>query len=177
LADEKQAPVFDESFRFDVAETFEEKKRLIHRKEAEVDKIQASSDDRAQEQLVAQLKRCADSDWDFDRIAYYIWSEAQAPKEFKLEDELRHARRELEKINAKSEGISLMPLNYSLGPMERTVSGSLGPAQAQAVKMLCKEIREFVRRTGMDAGGHVRGALSRIEESLARSSQPLTTAP
>jgi hypothetical protein len=170
LADEKQAPVFDESFRFEVAETFEEKKRLIHRKEAEVDKIQASSDDRAQEQLVAQLKRCADSDWDFDRIAYYIWSETRTDANaFKLEDELRHTKRELEKINAKREGISLMPLNYSLGPVERAVSASLGPTQSSAVKILCMEIREFIGRTETDAGGHVRGALSRIEESLPQS--------
>jgi hypothetical protein len=170
LADEKQAPFFDEAFRFDEVETFEEKKRLIHRRKAVLD-IE-NSDTKRQEQIEAKLKLCADSDWDFDRIVYYNWSESRGDSIFNLQEELSRARREFEKVNAKSEGISLMPLNYSLGPVERAVSQSTGLAQARDAKALCEDIREFLKRTETDAGGHVRAALSRIEESLPQTGQP-----
>lgn len=84
LADERQAPVFDEAFRFDAAETFEERKRLIHRRKAELDK--ENSDTKRQEQIEAKLKLCADSDWDVDRIVYYNWRESRVdPTVFKLQ--------------------------------------------------------------------------------------------
>lgn len=170
LADEKQAPIFDEAFRFDAAETFEERKRLIHRRKAELDK--ENSDPKRQEQIEAKLRLCADSDWDFDRIVYYNWSECRVdPTVFKLQEELSRARRELEKVNAKKEGISLMPLNYSLGPVERALSPSMSPVQAREAKALCEDIHEFLKRTETDEGGHVRVALSRIEELLSQTAQ------
>jgi TIR domain len=165
LVDEKQAPVFDEAFRFDAAETFQEQKRLIHRRKAALDREALNT--RQKEQIEAKLKPCADSDWDFDRIVYYSWSESRPdPSVFKLLEELKRARREFEKISAKSEGISLMPLNYSLGPLERALSPSIGPTQAREAKALCEDIRKFVEHTGTAAGGQVRATLSRIEDSL-----------
>jgi hypothetical protein len=156
VVDERQAPILDEAFRFEIAETFEEKKRLIHRKSAELD---INGDD-----PVKFDPACANSDWDFDRILYYLWRERRK-QGLKLLAEMDRTRLELEKVNAKSQGLSLMPLNYSLGPLEKALSSHKAVSQAELKELreLSNEIRAFVERTHTDAGGHVRSSLSRIE--------------
>jgi hypothetical protein len=50
---------------------------------------------------------------------YYVWQEERPDLE--LENTIACARLELEKVNAKTEGWSLIPLSYSLGPVERAL--------------------------------------------------------
>jgi hypothetical protein len=156
VVDERQAPILDEAFRFEIAETFEEKKRLIHRKSAELD---INGDD-----PVKFDPACANSDWDFDRILYYLWRERRK-QGLKLLAEMDRTRLELEKVNAKSQGLSLMPLYYSLGPVEKALSldNSVSDAESKELTELANGIRAFIERTHTDAGGHVRSSLSRIE--------------
>jgi hypothetical protein len=160
LVDERLAPILDEAFRFEAAETFEEKKRLIHRKTADLDKYQMV------------IKGGADSDWDFDRIMYYVW---QTDREVNVEDGIYRTRLELERVNAKTAGWSLMPLSYSLGPLEQAVSqvaptdDSSGRAQ---MSLLANDVRAFIERTHTDTGAQVRSALTRIEKILQDRAGP-----
>jgi hypothetical protein len=161
LVDERLAPSVDEAFRFELAETFEEKKQFIHRKTAELDRHQAA------------IRNGADSDWDFDRILYYVWQEERG--EFDLSDAIYRTRLELEKVNTKNAGWSLMPLSYSLGPLEKALSqpgAAVDAATASQVKALSTDIRAFIERTGTDSGAQVRGALTRIEQLLTRRTAP-----
>lgn len=161
VVDERQAPILDEAFHFEIAESFEERKRLIHRKSAELD---ISGDD-----PVKFDPACANSDWDFDRILYYQWREKRHG-DLKLRAEMDRTRLELEKVNAKSQGLSLMPLNYSLGPVEKALSlhDTVSDASLTELTELSKGIRAFIERTNTDAGGHVRNSLSRIERLAVR---------
>jgi TIR domain len=155
LSDEKQAPFFDEAFRFEEA-TFERKKSLIHDGKAFADKEIAHG-----KKFGQKLELCADSLWDFDRILYFQCHEEG--NKLALKEEVSRARRELEKANAKGGGASLMALNYSLRPVEKALSASLTEAESADVKLLCDDIREFIKRTDTDKGGHVRAKLERIE--------------
>jgi hypothetical protein len=167
LSDKKQAAVFDEAFRFDEA-TFERKKSLIHDGKAFADKEKddARTDTQRWETFTRKLELCAHSLWDFDRILYYQCHEEEANLD--LKEEMSRARRELEKANAKGTGTSLMALNYSLRPVERALPATLNEAESADLKLLCDDIREFIRRTDADKGGHVRAKLARIEASLPR---------
>jgi hypothetical protein len=163
LADKAQAPVFDEAFRFEVAEAFEEKKWLIHHRKGESDKKLARSDTSAwQASFKARLDQCPDSLWDFDRIIYYCFREESESEQI-LKDEIGRARSELEKANAKTNNVSLMPLNYSLGPIDAALKTQHAPRDDSDLRALVADIREFIDRTKTDAGGHVRAGLSRIE--------------
>jgi TIR domain len=163
VVDERQAPILDEAFRFEMAETFEEKKRLIHRKSAE---LEIKRDD-----PVELDSACANSDWDFDRILYYQWRE-ERHDDLKLRAEMDRTRLELEKVNAKSQGLSLMPLHYSLGPVEKALSldNAVSDAELKELTELANGIRAFIERTHTDAGGQVRNSLSRIERLAVRKS-------
>jgi len=169
VVDERQAPILDEAFRFEIAESFEEKKRLIHRKSAE---LKINGDDPAKFDPA-----CANSDWDFDRILYYEWRE-KCQGDLKLEAEVDHTWLELEKVNAKSQGLSLMPLNYSLGPVEKALPlhNAVSDTELKELTELSNGIRAFIERTNTDTGGHVRNSLSRIERLAVRGPEGRATA-
>ena len=182
LADEKQAPVCDEAFRFDAAETAEEKKRLIHRKKAEFDHERAHPERQRRAEAAARLKQCAESNWELDRILYYHCREEQ--NDLNLNQELLRARREFEQVNSKtnrrlktrshaSGGVSLMPLSYSLGPVEKALGRSRLDSQAAEVKSLCEDILALIDRPRMDEGSLIRAALFRISRRLRSGNPPL----
>lgn len=155
LVDERLAPILDEAFRFDAAETFEERKRLIHRKSADLVRYESL------------IRTGADSDWEFDRIMYYVLEEEQG--DARVEDTVYRSRLELEKLNAKTTGWSLVPLSYSLGPLEKALSHMGQPVEshtAAQLTALMHDIRGFIERTKTDAGAQVRTSLARIEKLL-----------
>ena len=63
---------------------------------------------------------------------------------------------------------SLMPLSYSLGPLEKSVRQApmLDAAVAEQVRRLTGDVRAFIERTKTDSGAQVRAALTRIEMHL-----------
>lgn len=155
LVDDRLAPTLDQAFRFENAETFEEKKRLVHRATADLDRYQG-----------ALRERGADSDWALDRILYYVWEEERSDP--RVEETIYRTRIELEKLTAKTAGWSLMPLSYSLGPLEKSVRQGpmLDAAVAEQVHRLTGDVRAFIERTKTDSGAQVRAALTRIEMLL-----------
>src|SRR5262249_47536729 len=89
LVDDRLAPILDEAFQFENAEIFEEKKRLIHRKTADLASYRKA------------IAAGADSDWDFDRTMYYV---SQENEDVDVQDAIYRTQLELEKLNAKAQG-------------------------------------------------------------------------
>lgn len=167
------SPLFEEVFRFEIAETFEEKKRLVHRK---TDQLQKNNWFAPDETRKGTMESCANSDWELERILYFVWREKQPNLRFV--EELAQARRELERAQAKREGVSLMPLSYALGPVEAASSTPPYPHKSaiDEFQRLEEDIRSFIERTESDKGGQVRASLKRIEKLLSDAGPKTVTA-
>jgi hypothetical protein len=149
LLDVRLAPVFEDACRFAMLETFAEKKNLIHRTTDEIERGSRPLTD-------AELTRAAVSDWDFDRIAFYVVEERRAAPD--LPASIERVRMELEKARA-SEGASHMPLHYSLGPLK--VAARVGDT---ATKSEVEQVLEDVERLidDRDGGGQMRMTITEI---------------
>jgi hypothetical protein len=105
LSDPKNTtPVFAESVTFDGLAP-EHRKSFIHRWEARLE---------GEDELPVRgswLRIALDSEYDFDRIAAYLYQEKRRPSE--LADDLEPVRREFERRRIQPKG-SYMPLHYSL---------------------------------------------------------------
>lgn len=172
LVDPQQVPVFDEAFRFETAETFAERKNLIHHKTAKLKQSKVLNDILDED---AQ-KRWPSSDWTFDRILYYVHRESHADhlEDLALDQELERAQIELEKVRSRGKGASLMALHYSLGPLEKVLQkvSENGPdlchgkEARDGVVSLLDHIRKHRKRFRADRGGQLRETLARIEAVL-----------
>ena len=100
------APIFESSRRFAKMTTLEEKKDLlIHPAERAIRK----KDDPYSRELVEQ---CEGSQWEFDRIVYYLAQERWEDLDQKAL--VRCADAEVEKVTSRAEPGSLVPLYYAL---------------------------------------------------------------
>jgi hypothetical protein len=129
LADERQAPFFDEAFQFEAAETLPEKKRLLNRKAADIRHDKEAFNTLMQNETGTGIEeqrnkdRCRDSEWDFDRVVYYVWQE-ETSQELAVEAQLRCARGELERIVAGIGDPLLLTLHHGLRTLKRAVAMS-----------------------------------------------------
>jgi hypothetical protein len=170
LVDEREAPVFDEAFAFESAETFAERKRLVHRKTAEIrqDPLHPPF------QILTHGDQARTSDWDFDRIMYSLWLETggEMPE---VDQQLAFARTELERCTASTGTPSLMALHYSLKPVRRALQGQpLSASTIHEVRSLVTEIRNFIKEKEADAGGQIGRALAEIERLVPEGSPAIT---
>ena len=165
LADERQAPVFDEAFQFESAETFAERKRLVHRRTAEM----RESPDRTTRLLASELPnagqrtgadRCLSSDWDFDRIMCNIWLSEQ-PDPVQVDTAIATARAEVERAGSVAGKPSLMPLHYSLKPLRVAVAAN--PSAAGGIGRLFDEIRLLIATKEADKQGQINRSIAEIE--------------
>jgi hypothetical protein len=100
------APIFESSRRFAKMATLEEKKNLlIHPAERAIRK----KEDPYSRELVEQ---CEGSQWEFDRIVYYLAQERWEDLDQKAL--VRCADAEVEKVTSRAESGSLVPLYYAL---------------------------------------------------------------
>jgi hypothetical protein len=113
LSDARGAPVLAHALPFAKLgkDQFDDKKRLVHALEDDVT-VPASD-----------LERCAESFWDYDRIAYYL----KGPTErLSWETSVRRVEHEIEKVEADDES-SKMVLHYAV----KRLAGTLGQAGAE----------------------------------------------
>jgi hypothetical protein len=161
LTDPRWEPVYDEACRFEFLESFSEKKRIIHAKEAEIQRQQKENKEFANNETLA---KAADSEWTLDRIVYYLVQEAKRSPD--LSDATTHIRREFEKVRAQEIARpSLMALNYSLAPL---LIGAASNAEysRHAVGELLQSIREFIEEKDLDCGRQVRDKIDAIERHM-----------
>jgi hypothetical protein len=171
LADDRQAPVFDEAFHFESAETFAERKRLVHRKTAELREdpertalfLTAMPPSRADRRTNAD--RCRASDWDFDRIIYNVWL-ADWPDPIDPDVAVAATRTEMERAAATAGTPSPMALHYSLAPLRKALAAQPFSAAAAELPDLLAAIRELIKAGGADAGGQIKRSLTDIDALL-----------
>jgi hypothetical protein len=165
LLDPDAAPVFDEARRYGQVETFAERKALIHRRERAVQE-EAALSARANTWSFGDPARCRDSDWDFDRIVYYLVQEHAA--EVDPEDLLRCIRQEHERLEASVENRSLIPIHYASRALSKTLrQRPVDAIFADDAEALIKRIEDYVQqKPTRDAQGQLRRNLNELHALL-----------
>jgi hypothetical protein len=162
LADERQAPFFEESFQFESSETAAERKRVIHRKTAEIrqDKVGFAARMNAVSETGIEGQpnkhRCRDSEWDLDRIVYYAWVEDT--NDVSLASQIKCVRFELERVAAGAGGPFLMALLYALRALSR--------APIQSDPVLCGEVWRLTERVRMSINDKTGEAYVELRQAL-----------
>jgi hypothetical protein len=161
LSDPKDdTPVFGESVAFDELEP-EHRKSFIHRWEATLD---------GKEELPVcgnWLRIALRSEYDFDRIAAYLYQEKRRPAERAVN--LDDVRREFERRRIKRDG-SYMPLHYSLRALSS--AAELGSRRADVEREL-QAIGEFLlKRAGKKKDDPLFSAIDRVRAALGSPGAP-----
>ncbi|MCA9469587.1 MAG: toll/interleukin-1 receptor domain-containing protein [Nitrospira sp.] len=166
LLDPREAPVLEDAFYFEHLQTSTERKNLIHRKTVELEQTLKDGGDWISTEQLTTMKM---SNWNFDRIMYYVHQKKQ-PKHT-IAEALQDAFRELEKIRARGKASSFMTLHYSLSPLIGTIGipNRVDTEDSTSdLEKLTKEIRKLMEGTQADKGGQIRSTLGEIEQLLAK---------
>lgn len=146
LADPRQAPVFEDSPRFQALARFSERKALVHQFEAWLDrpKKEKKRDWRLVKAISTEEART--TRWHFDRIGFYLYRERKPPT---VEVAVEWLRVELEKTRAEGGEASHMPLTYCLAPLQKALDRcgrSVDPEVADAARRLLEEVCDIGRK-------------------------------
>lgn len=176
LIDEQQAPMFPEAFQFEASETSAEKKRLILRKAADIrQRKPAFSEEMDKDNGDGSRKkhRCRDSEWDFDRIVYYMWVE-DSWRDMHLSTHLRCVRTELEREAAGPGNQFRLPLAYALRVIAKGLAKSSDEGIRNEAEALCTRIAVSIPTAPPDGLTDLRQALSDVQAVLGAvaSSRP-----
>jgi len=126
LVDERQAPYLDAAFQFEASETFAEKRRVIDRKLTEMRRereiFKAEMDKDANNGIAGQKKKdiCRNSDWDLDRIIFYLWQE-ETWTDWNVCAQLRAARFELDRAIAAGGETDFLAFHFGLKALFKAV--------------------------------------------------------
>jgi hypothetical protein len=157
LLDPAAAPCFEEACRFELVETFAEKKNLIHRKHDELEARGWPVTDEDRE----DLGRAMSSDWPFDRIVSYLVREGD---KVDVATALGQVRREVERVNAQGSGASHMALHYSLRLPKKAIEPGVDGSTADHVVAVLELVRRAIE--GRDAGGQIAREIDEIRVGL-----------
>lgn len=159
LADPRSdTPVFEEALRF-ADSAPEHRKSVIHRGEARLERKDALPP-KGNWRAVA-----LSSEYDFDRIAAYLYQEKHPPKPG---DAISAVSREYEKLRIHSDG-SYMPLHYSL----RALSASLGlKGKRGEIESRLRTVSGFLIKTARkQPDDPLFTAIKRVHKAIASASQ------
>jgi hypothetical protein len=169
LLDPAAAPCFEEACRFELVETFAEKKNLIHRKDDELKGRgwPVTDEDRK------ELGRAMASDWSFDRIVSYL---AREREDVDVPTAVGQVRLEVERVDAQGSGASHMALHYSLRlPRKAIERGVIDGSTVDDVLGALEQVTRVI--DGRDAGGQITRELDVIRAGLGLDpSAPLRAA-
>lgn len=162
LKNEHGTPILDESRLYRKLVTIEDKKKqLIHPFEERIKQGELPE---------GLLPGGLTSQWEFDRIAYYLIQENRA--DFSMEHVIGCVMTELEKVRAREEEGSLVPLHYAIRALERGLwKIRRGQALSAEIKSDVQRVAEKVRRylqekSSRDAGGHIKENLAALLKTL-----------
>ena len=155
------APIFESSRRFAKMATLEEKKNLlIHPAERAIRK----REDPYSRELV---ERCEGSQWEFDRIVYYL-----AQERWEDLDEralVRCADAEVEKVTSRAEQGSLVPLYYALRAV-RELAGRGHPDIIEQKDRIGRLIESIDKQVNDETIQRITGEIRRTLEQPAPAS-------
>lgn len=175
------APVLEnESRRYAKMTSFEAKKTImIHPAEREIQETwDGKTTSKASEE---QLKDCAASLWEFDRIYYYLVQEKSVSAD--PGQLLESLEEEFENLRAVDGGASLIPVHYAIRALKGVIARSAAPNVL--VKLLSRiestltRIEKFLSDYELDKGHQVRENIQDLRSYLNdttndRAAQPLS---
>ena len=172
LIDERVAPILDESRLFRKLVTIEDKKtKCIHPLEKRINRGEIP-EGIVPDGLVSQ--------WDFDRIVYYLVQENR--KDLDMQHLGECVTTELEKVRARAQEGSLIPLHYAIRALERGIRKiRQGTVLSQEIKSdvqrVAKRVETYLReKPSRDAGGHIKENLVALRAAYeSRSSRVKST--
>jgi hypothetical protein len=156
LLDPYGAPVLSESLFFMSLGPFWRKKDFVHRREAEIE----SGDFTLKEH---EIRPCAQSYWDFDRIVFYLTQEYAKQTAVGPDRLIKQVHREREKLEAREDETSAMPLHYAL----RALLSSLGrDTSTEPIRndgrSCAQEVLTLIKKKNLDAGGQMQRKIERL---------------
>ena len=162
ITDPKQAPQYDDAFKFDEMEVFAEKKKLIHNTLEDMKKVKAKRSNKDQK----KVQQLVGSDWDFERIIYYELRKNAGG--LKPAEELRRSKREWLLAKSDDDRVKLMPFYYSLGPLLMAAENKVEENERNSIIDFIKTARKYIEEHDLDKGGQVRERLDEIEDNLVK---------
>jgi hypothetical protein len=173
-------PATDDAARFMQAKTFEQRKLLVHRLELAISQSpprfvparRARSKGRPKRAEVTRddLRTAAESPWELDRIHGYLRLEYLHERGAdELIDALTFVRLERERVAARDERPSLMPLHYAVRALKAAAQRARRPVSTRTdILEECDRVSELVRKRKLDAGRQVRDVIAEIRVWLGR---------
>lgn len=169
------APLTPEAVRYFGAETFEERKLIVHRLESKV----RTHVDAGKEPTIDWDRRWAyrGSSWDLDRINYYLnqeyrtWSSQHQPAAANTIDCAIHdVAIEMEHAVATPGAASLMPVGYALGALKALKLTEAD--QRDRVSRLLEDVATYIAAdsAGRDPGNRIGRLIQEIHSEIACSS-------
>ena len=162
------APVLEnESRRYAKMTSFEEKKTImIHPAEREIQKKwDGKKTSKASEE---QLKDCAASLWEFDRIYYYLVQEKSVSAD--PGQLLESLEEEFENLRAVDGGASLIPLHYVIRALKHVIARSGDPnvlmKLSSRIESTLTRIEQFLSDYELDKGHQVRENIQDLRSYL-----------
>jgi hypothetical protein len=184
LIDEQQVPMFQEAFQFEASETSVEKKRVILRKAADIRQRRTAFSEEMDAPIAKdngdgpqKKHRCRDSDWDFDRIAYYMWVE-ETWADMHLSTHLHCVRTELEREAAGAVDPFRLSLAYALRVIAKGLPKTSDVALLSEARALHQRIAASIPSAPADGLADLRQGLNDVLAALeaVASSVPDPTA-
>lgn len=161
LKDEHGRPILDESRLYRKLLTVKDMKQLIQPFEQRIKQGEIPE---------GLVPRGLTSQWEFDRIVYYLIQENRA--DFSMEHVIECIMTELEKVRAREEEGSLVPLHYAIRALERGLwkfrRGQTLSAEIKSdVRRLAERVERYLRaKSSRDAGGHIKENLAALLKAL-----------
>jgi hypothetical protein len=184
LIDEQQAPMFQEAFHFEASEALFERKRVILRKAAQIRQRRTAFSEEMNAPIVKddgdsppKKHRCRDSEWDFDRIVYYMWVELTWAN-MHLATHLRCVRTELEREAGGAGDPFRLSLAYALRVIAKGLPQTDDVALRNEARALQQRIAASIPSVPADGLADLRQALGDVLATLdaVASSVPDPTA-
>lgn len=162
LTDRSGAPILDESRLYRHLVTIEDKKsKLIHPFEKRIKEGEAF-----QGIVAGGLV----SPWDFDRIVYYLIQEHRA--DLHMRPLIDCVTTELERVRAREQEGSLIPLHYAIRGLERAIrkvrQGAMLTEETRSdVQHVMKKVQTSLQeKSSRDPGGHIKENLRDLRTAL-----------
>lgn len=177
----REKPRIKDAVRYFGAETFEERKLLVHRLEDRVRRHWFSKEagrtevERAEGLRFdkAALTAYRGSSWELERIFYHLNVDYfPKSKVERAECAIRDVELEMERVTARPGLASMMAVGYALGAV-RSLIKQFSTRETEWLSSVLKDVAEHIERDAdhHDPGGRLRQLIQSIEQALGRRKQ------
>jgi hypothetical protein len=192
LDDPDLRPLTPEAVRYFGAETFKERKLIVHRLENRVrtyherrraavasaasspEPEPGSAPSTQNEGTMPERAKFEyrGSLWDLDRINYYLneeygsWASPSKPSEGTRVCAIRDVAIEMERALAAPGGVAMMPVGYALGALRTVLPADLEDKEADSVRRVLDDVARAIADATRDPGGRIKELVDEIRARL-----------